>query len=97
MSSASRSDLPGYERIPTIAETLAPGFQFNLWQGIWVPKAVPAAAVATLNAQFRAVLATPATRAALADVASEVVSGSPDDAAAVFRAEAERFRRYVGR
>lgn len=97
VSTASRSRLPGYETIPTISETIARGFDFSLWQGIWAPNAVPGAAVAALNAQFRTVLATPTVRAALADVASEVISGSPDDARRLFVAEAERFRKTLGR
>ena len=97
VTTAKRSRLPGLDRLPTIAETLAPGFDFSLWQAVFAPARVPDPVVATLNAQFREILAMEAVRAALADVGADVVSGSPEDAEHLFRAEAERFRRHAQR
>ena len=97
VTTTKRSRLPGLDRLPTIAETLVPGFDFSLWQAVFAPARVPDPVVATLNAQFREILAMEAVRAALADVGADVVSGSPEDAERIFRAEAERFRRHAQR
>lgn len=97
VTTARRSRLPGLDGLPTIAETLVPGFDFSLWQAVFAPSRASDPVVATLNAQFREILAMDAVRAALADVGADVVSGPPEDAERVFRAEAERFRRRAQR
>jgi len=97
VSTLSRSRLPGLEELPTIAETIAPGFDFSLWQAVFAPSRLPDAAVGKLNVQFREILALDSVRAALADVGAEIVPGSPEDAERVLRAESERFRRRMQR
>lgn len=87
VTTRSRSRLPALDRLPTIAETLVPGFDFGLWQAVFAPARLPDAAVAALNAQFRAVLALERVRAALAEGGVETVAGSPVDAENVYRAE----------
>jgi tripartite-type tricarboxylate transporter receptor subunit TctC len=91
VTTRARSRLPVLDRLPTIAETLVPGFDFSLWQAVWAPSRVPAATVATLNAQLREILAQEGVRAALADVGAEPVPGSPEDADRTFRAEAAHY------
>ena len=97
VTTRSRSRLPGLDRLPTIAETLVPGFDFGLWQAVFVPARTPDDAVATLNAQFRTVLALDSVRAALAEGGVEIVAGSPGDAERVYRAEAARMREGMPR
>ena len=91
VTTRTRSRLAGIDHLPTIAETLAPGFDFSLWQAVWAPARVPAATVSALNAQFREILALDSVRVALADVGSEVVSGTPDAAERAYRDEAVRY------
>lgn len=95
VTTRSRSRLPGLERLPTIAETLVPGFDFGLWQAVFAPARLPDAAVAALNAEFRDVLALGSVRAALAEGGVETVAGSPEDADRVYRAEVARLRERV--
>lgn len=97
VSTRSRSRLPGLDGLPTIAETIAPDFDYSLWQAVYAPSRVPDAVVAKLNAQFREILSLDSVRAALADAGAEIVSGSPEDAERVHRAESERFRRRMPR
>jgi tripartite-type tricarboxylate transporter receptor subunit TctC len=97
VTTRSRSRLAGIDHLPTIAETLVPGFDFSLWQAVWAPARVPATTVSALNAQLREILALDAVRASLADVGSEVVSGPPEEAERVYRDEAARFRSLAQR
>lgn len=92
VSTASRSRLPGFDHLPTISESIAPGFDFPLWQGIWTSAQVSGASIATLNGQFRALLDTASVRKGLADLGAEVVSGSPQDAQRRFEIEVAHFR-----
>ncbi len=92
VTTASRSRLPGFDQLPTISETIAPGFDHGLWQAVWAPAHLSDAAVATLNGQFREILGQSAVNAALAEIGAEVVSGSPEDAARLFRTESARMR-----
>jgi tripartite-type tricarboxylate transporter receptor subunit TctC len=97
VTTRSRSRLPGLDRLPTIAETLVPGFDFGLWQAVFAPARVPDAAVTALNAQFREVLASERVRAALAEGGVEIVAGSPVDAESVYRAEVAHGRQRTPR
>jgi tripartite-type tricarboxylate transporter receptor subunit TctC len=90
VTTAARSTLPGLDALPTIGETLAPGFDFSLWQAIYAPSRVAPATVARLHAQFRDILAQPSVRHALADVGAEAIAGPPEAAERAFRAEAAR-------
>jgi tripartite-type tricarboxylate transporter receptor subunit TctC len=97
VSTRSRSRLPGLDGLPTIAETIAPDFDYSLWQAVYAPSRVPDAVVGKLNAQFREILSLESVRYALADAGAEIVSGSPEDAERIHRAESERFRRRMPR
>lgn len=97
VSTRSRSRLPGLDGLPTIAETIAPDFDYSLWQAVFAPFRVPDAVVGKLNAQFREILSLDSVRTSLADAGAEIVSGSPEDAERVLRAETERFRRRMPR
>jgi tripartite-type tricarboxylate transporter receptor subunit TctC len=97
VTTQSRSRLPGLDRLPTIAETLVPGFDFGLWQAVYAPARLPDVAVATLSAQMRDVLALGSVRAALADGGVETIAGSPEDADRVYRAEFARLRERTPR
>ncbi|MEO8487547.1 MAG: tripartite tricarboxylate transporter substrate binding protein [Betaproteobacteria bacterium] len=97
VSTRARSRLAAFASLPTIGESMAPGFDFSLWQAVYAPARVSASTVTTLHAQFREILALGAVQSALADVGSEVGSGTTEDAERVYRAEVVRFRAAVSR
>ena len=92
VTTGSRSRLSGLDRLPTIAETLVPGFDFGLWQAVFAPARTPDAVVVALNGQLRDALALESVRAAQAEGGVETVGGAPGDAGRVYRAEVERVR-----
>jgi len=97
VTTAQRTRLPGFERLPTIAETVAPGLDVGLWQAVLAPPTFSEASIADLHRLLVAILALEHVRAALASAGAEPVGGSPEQAAALIRAEAERFAATVGK
>jgi tripartite-type tricarboxylate transporter receptor subunit TctC len=64
--------VPSAPDIPTVDEAGIPGFHILLWNGLWVPKGTPEAAIARLNAAAMDALADPTVRQRLFDVGLEV-------------------------
>jgi len=95
VSTAKRSSaLPN---VPTIAESGLPGFDYNLWVGLWAPAGTPQDIVDKINADVAKVLAMPDVRERLAALGAEPMVMTPaefrkfmrdeiDDAAKVVRA-----------
>ena len=92
VTTSSRSRLPGLEALPSIAETLVPGFDFSLWQAVFAPLRTPDAVVSGIHAQFREALAVPTVLALLAADGVEVVAGTAADVERLLRVEARRMR-----
>ena len=69
VSTAKRSSaLPN---VPTIAESGLPGFDYNLWVGLWAPAGTPQDIVDKINADVAKVLAMPDVRERLAALGAE--------------------------
>jgi tripartite-type tricarboxylate transporter receptor subunit TctC len=79
--------------LPTIAEAGWPGYDLNLWFGLFAPSATPRAIIDRLNADTRRVLALPETRDALAMQGLEPNAGTPAEFAAMIRDEIARWRK----
>jgi tripartite-type tricarboxylate transporter receptor subunit TctC len=58
--------------IPTADEAGLPGFHLSVWNGFWAPKGTPQEVVAKLNAAVVNILAEPALRQRLIDLAYEM-------------------------
>jgi tripartite-type tricarboxylate transporter receptor subunit TctC len=97
VTTARRKRLPGFDHLPTIAETVAPGYDMSLWQALLAPPRVSAEAIADLNRRVNAILGLDTVRAGLAGAGAEPVGGTPERAAALIQEETERFARVVAR
>lgn len=91
------SPLAGFESLPTLAGTIAPGFDVTLWHAIYLRARPGDPSIDAWNARFRQLLADDAMRRSLAEAGADVRSGSPADAEAILRAEIARFRRLAAR
>jgi tripartite-type tricarboxylate transporter receptor subunit TctC len=80
--------------VPTVAETV-PGYVVTGWLGIGAPKHIPPEIVGRLNQDMNAVLGDPETAARLANVGSELFSGSPADFGKFLAAETEKWAKVV--
>lgn len=81
--------------VPTVAESVAPGFQFSLWGGYFAPARTPQAVVDLLNREINAVLADPAIRQRFEADGTTVRQNTPQEFAAFVRAEADKYRELV--
>jgi tripartite-type tricarboxylate transporter receptor subunit TctC len=84
ITSARRSSqLPN---LPTIAESGLPGFEFNLWFGLWGPAGVTSPVQATIRKHFGAALADPGVRGKLGELGNDIMTMEPAE-----------FRKYIQR
>jgi tripartite-type tricarboxylate transporter receptor subunit TctC len=63
--------------LPTLAETVAPGLDASVWQGVLAPAGTPTDAIDQLNRDFAAVLGQPDVRERLVGMGMELAPGSP--------------------
>lgn len=88
--------VPVLPDMPTMAETVAPGFEANSWVMWWVPAATPEPAIRRLNAAARHALAQPDVVARVAEVGFVGAAGSDVPAAeAHLRGEAEKWSALI--
>jgi tripartite-type tricarboxylate transporter receptor subunit TctC len=80
--------------VPTIAETLA-GFASSAWYAVVAPPKTPAAIAAKVSADIAEVLKDPEVRKRLADMSAETLGGTPAEAAALMRADVERWNKVI--
>ncbi|HEX2724512.1 MAG TPA: tripartite tricarboxylate transporter substrate binding protein [Beijerinckiaceae bacterium] len=85
-----------YPDLPTVSEAGLPGFEVDLWLGIFVPAATPPNVVARLNAELKKALDNPDTKAALAKVGVEPRGTSPEEGLQFIRNEYETWRKVIG-
>ena len=95
VSSAKRSSV--LPNVPTIAESGLPGFDYNLWVGVFAPAGTPAEVVEKINRDVNRVLREPEVRERMTALGAEAMPMTPaefdkfmrlemDDAAKVVKA-----------
>jgi tripartite-type tricarboxylate transporter receptor subunit TctC len=93
VNSEKRSGLA--PEVPTIAETLVPGFDFAPTIGVLGPAGMSPELVAKISSDIAEVVKSPATVEHFAKIGIEAVGGSAADYAALLRADTERYARAV--
>ncbi len=81
--------------VPTIAETLLPGFNYSLWGGLFAPAATPDAIVLRLNKEVNLLLSDPAFRAELQKDGVIVRNNTPAEFGEFVHQEAVKYQRLV--
>lgn len=82
---------PMLPNVPTIAETLIPGFDVRAWQGIWGPPGMSPELTKTINAAFQKVLSDPAVAERLKAGGVNPIGGSVEQFNKFTRSEYERW------
>ncbi len=86
--------LPNLPNVPAVAETL-PGYEIATWYGLAGPARLPKEIVARLSNEVHAILKEPAVAQRLKDLDADVGSGTPEQFAAFWKKEVEKYRRLI--
>ena len=81
--------------LPTVIEAGFPGFDVDLWLGVFAPSNLPPPVLSRLNAEIRIALEQPDVRAAFAKVGVEPRGTSLEEGTAFVRAEYDKWARVV--
>jgi tripartite-type tricarboxylate transporter receptor subunit TctC len=84
-----------YPDLPTVAEAGLPGFEVDLWLGVFAPSGLPAPVLQRLNGDLKNALASADLKAALAKVGVEPRGTSPQEGAAFLRTEFDKWKQVI--
>lgn len=93
VTSRARSEqLP---EVPTVAETVVPGFEMGAWQGVVVPAGTPEAVVGKLNAEIRRALQSDEMQKQLKAQGAQALGSTPQEYGAYIRGEIQRWGAVI--
>lgn len=95
VSTAKR--VPGFEDVPTIAESGVPGFDISAWDALVAPAGTPPAIIDKMNAAIRKVLADPAFQQQLAQRGAQAAPSTPKELGDYIASEITRWGAAVKR
>jgi tripartite-type tricarboxylate transporter receptor subunit TctC len=84
-----------YPDLPTMAEAGLPGYEVDLWLGIFAPAGLPAPVLARLNDELKKALASAELKAAFAKVGVEPRGTTPEQGAAFLHAEYDKWKQVI--
>ncbi len=93
VSSDKRS--PQLPDVPTLAESVAPGFSAYVWMGLLAPKGTPAAIIERLQRESTQALASAEVKNYMNNGSLEIVGSTPAEFGVFFRSERDRWAKVV--
>lgn len=87
--------VPAYADTPTVAESGYPGFAVNSWVGLLAPAGTPRPIVERLQSEVKKILDSPDFAARLAEQGLSGIGNTPEQFAAVLRAEHDKWAKLV--
>jgi tripartite-type tricarboxylate transporter receptor subunit TctC len=88
---------PGFPDLPTVAEAGVPGYAAPTWSGVIAPAGVPRPIIDKLNAAINRAVNSQAFKDRFATIGDEPAGGTPEEFAAVIRADAAKWADVVKR
>ena len=86
---------PELSRVPTVDEAGVPGYELSPWYGLLVPAGTPRGIVAGLAGEVTKIVRAAEIRDKLAVQGAEVAGGSPEEFAALIRADTSTWSRVA--
>jgi tripartite-type tricarboxylate transporter receptor subunit TctC len=81
--------------VPTLAESGLAGYEIGSWQGVFAPAGVPAEIVKRFNAEIVRIINAPDVRQKLVDMGAEPAPNTPEEFAAMVKAEVAKWADVV--
>jgi len=81
--------------VPTVAESVLPGFESTSWQGWFVPANTPRETVGIIQRAVAKALTAPDLLERLRVTGNEAVGSTPEEFAAVFKTDLAKFAKVV--
>jgi tripartite-type tricarboxylate transporter receptor subunit TctC len=95
LATTGRTRSPAYPDLPTVAEAGVPGFDVDIWLGIFAPAGLPPDVLTKLNGAINTALKNPDLKAAFAKVGNDATGTSPEDGAKFLKSEYERWKKVI--
>jgi tripartite-type tricarboxylate transporter receptor subunit TctC len=96
LATSSAARLPAFPEVPTAEEASLAGYLVITWYGVFAPAGTPAPIVNRLHADLVKAMQTPDVRARLEAIGADgTVSRSPEEFAALVRADTVRYAKIV--
>ena len=92
---AGRTRHPSMPDVPTAIEAGYPGYETYAWYGMYGPKGMPREIVARIQQEIARTVKLPDMHERLSQFGAEPIASSPEDFAALARAEHDKFARLV--
>ncbi len=81
--------------LPTLNESVLPGFDVSMWQALLTPAGTPKDVVARLNAETVRIMSTPEMKQRFLSFGTDAVSSTPEQATQFLREEVAKIRKVV--
>ena len=85
----------GWESVPTVAESGVPGFQVSEWNGLFAPAGTPRPVLERLEAETRAIVASPEMKKRFAELGVQGVGSSAQEFSAFLKAETTKWTEVI--
>ena len=93
ISSARRT--PGWEQVPTVAESGLKGFQVNEWNGLFAPAGTPQPILQRLETETRAIVASPEMKKRFAELGVQGVGSSAQEFKSFVQSESAKWAAVI--
>ena len=81
--------------VPTIAEAGVPGFEVNVWYGLFAPRGTPPKIIAKISTDVSRIVKAPEMRERLAALGADAEGTTPEAFRNYFRADVEKWAKVV--
>jgi tripartite-type tricarboxylate transporter receptor subunit TctC len=81
--------------VPTLAESGVPGYEVNVWYGLFAPRGTPRSLIDKISTDVARIVRSPEGRERLATLGVDAEGTTPAEFRSYFRADVEKWRKVV--